>query len=104
MTVRIRHKRNKQSEAYAGFHRVICDQPFEAGGEDGGMTPPELLLSALGCCAMHYAAEYLRVRGLETKEVEIRVSAEKGGRPVRWLKSALKWMRPGWICTPGKAF
>src|SRR5215472_16405356 len=77
MTVRIRHKKNKQSHAYAGFHRVICDQPFAQGGEDSGMTPPELMLSALGCCAMHYAAEYLRVRGLETENVEIRVSAEK---------------------------
>ena len=95
MTVRIRHKKNKQSEAYAGFHRVICDQPFAQGGEDGGMTPPELMLSALGCCAMHYAAEYLRVRGLETENVEIRVSAEKGGRPVRLVEIGIEVDAPG---------
>jgi putative redox protein len=55
MEVRIRHGSDKQSEAFARFHHVICDQPFDEGGSDSGMTPPELMLSALGCCAMHYA-------------------------------------------------
>jgi uncharacterized OsmC-like protein len=95
MRVRIRHKKGKQSEAYARFHRVVCDQPFDDGGEDGGMTPPELMLSALGCCAMHYAAEYLRTRGFGTENVEIRVSAEKGGQPVRLLEIGIEVEAPG---------
>src|SRR6516165_12750508 len=62
MQVRVRHGKNKQSEAFARFHRVVCDQPFDEGGGDTGMTPPELMLAALGCCAMHYASEYLKTR------------------------------------------
>jgi putative redox protein len=83
MEVRIRHVKDKQSEAFGRFHRVICDQPFDQGGGDTGMTPPELMLSGLGCCAMHYATEYLRVRQLPLDNIEIGVSATKGGQPAR---------------------
>ena len=41
------------------------------------------MLSALGCCAMHYATEYLRARNLALDGVELRVSPKKGGQPVR---------------------
>ena len=67
MEVRIRHGKDKQSEAFARFHRVVCDQPFDEGGSDSGMTPPELMLASLGCCGMHYATEYLRARNLVLK-------------------------------------
>src|SRR5271154_3433202 len=83
MEVRIRHGKDVQSEAFARFHRVVCDQPFDEGGSDNGMTPPELMLSALGCCAMHYATEYLRARDLAFDSTELRISATKGGHPER---------------------
>jgi uncharacterized OsmC-like protein len=83
MEVRIQHGKDKQSEAFARFHRVVCDQPFNEGGGDTGMTPPELMLSALGCCAMHYATEYLRARNLAFDSTELRISATKGGQPAR---------------------
>ena len=47
------------------------------------MTPPELMLSALGCCAMHYAAEYLRARNLCNEAIDVKVSADKTGHPAR---------------------
>jgi putative redox protein len=83
MEVRIRHGKGQQSEAFARFHRVVCDQPFNEGGSDTGMTPPELMLSALGCCAMHYATQYLRTRHLPFDSTELRISAVKGGQPAR---------------------
>jgi putative redox protein len=89
MEVRVRHGKEKQSIAFARFHRVVCDQPFEEGGGDSGMTPPELMLSALGCCAMHYATEYLKARGLSTDGVELHVTAEKGGSPARLKEIAV---------------
>jgi len=64
-------------------HRVICDQPLENHGEDAGMTPPELMLAALGSCAGYYAAEYLNTRGLPSKDLVVRVSAEKARQPAR---------------------
>jgi len=64
-------------------HRVICDQPIENHGEDAGMTPPELMLAALGSCAAYYAAEYLNTRGLPSKDLVVRVTAEKARQPAR---------------------
>ncbi len=90
MEVRIRHVKGMQSEGFARFHRIVCDQPFDEGGSDSGMTPPELMLASVGCCAMHYAAEFLRARNLSPDSVELRVTAEKGGRPVRLTKIAIE--------------
>jgi hypothetical protein len=42
MEVRVRHGQGKQTEAFARFSE---------GGTDSGMTPPELMLSALGLTA-----------------------------------------------------
>ena len=64
-------------------HRVICDQPVENRGEDAGLTPPEFMLAALGACAGYYAAEYLNTRGLESRELAVRVTADKALHPAR---------------------
>lgn len=95
MEVRIRHGKGKESEAFARFHRVVCDQPFDEGGSDSGMTPPELMLSALGCCAMHYAVEYLRARHLAPDNIGLRVSATKGGQPLRLIDIGIEADAPG---------
>jgi uncharacterized OsmC-like protein len=76
MQVRIRPCPRNGTEAFARFHRVTCDQPFDDGGGDTGMTPEELMLSAIGSSAMQHAAAYLRSRGLSVDGVEVRVSAE----------------------------
>jgi len=67
----------------ARSHTVVSDQPAENGGEDGGMTPPELLLASLGSCAAFYAAEYLRTRNLSQNGVKVAVTAEKLKAPAR---------------------
>ena len=95
MEVRIRHGKDKQSEAFARFHRVVCDQPFDEGGGDTGMTPPELMLAAIGCCAMHYATTYLRARNLALDDIELRISAEKGGQPQRLVEIGVEVDAPG---------
>ena len=48
MEVRIKHIKGHQAQAYARFHRVTSDQPYEQGGSDTGMMPPELMLASLG--------------------------------------------------------
>jgi putative redox protein len=67
----------------ARSHTVVCDQPVSNGGEDTGMTPPELMLASLGSCAAYYAAEYLKTRGLSESGVEVSVTAEKLKQPAR---------------------
>lgn len=76
MQVRIRPGAKNHTEAFARFHRVACDKPFDDGGADTGMTPEEMMLCALGSSAMQRAADYLRSRGLALDGVELRVSAE----------------------------
>jgi len=64
-------------------HTVLSDQPADNGGQDTGMTPPELMLASLGSCAAFYAGEYLRTRKLATSGVEVHVTAEKLKQPAR---------------------
>ena len=64
-------------------HSILCDQPLTNGGNDTGMTPPELLLASLGGCAQFYAVQYLRTRKLNDAGVEVTVSAEKLMQPAR---------------------
>ena len=76
-------------------HRVICDQPIDNHGEDKGMTPPEFMLAALGSCAAYYAAEYLNTRGLESKDLVVRVIAEKLRQPARLGSFRVEVQTPG---------
>jgi uncharacterized OsmC-like protein len=98
MEVRVRYIEGKQFDATSRGHLVISDQP-EPSGEDRGMTPPELLLSALGSCAAYYAAEYLRARNLPLEGLEVRVTGEKGGRPVRLTEISIAVETPALVST-----
>jgi putative redox protein len=73
---------NVQFSVEARGHRVVCDQPRDDGGADGGMTPPELMLASLGTCAAYYVVQYLKFRNLPTADVQVRVEAEKVKDPV----------------------
>ena len=83
MEVRVNQTEGVQFSVKARTHEVMSDQPAENGGKDTGMTPPELLLGALGSCAAYYAVEYLRTRNLAETGVKVRVSAEKLKQPAR---------------------
>src|ERR1035438_5447527 len=60
MEVVAQYLADSKFEVAARGHRVICDQPVDNGGSDGGMTPPEFLLASLATCAAYYAAQYLK--------------------------------------------
>jgi uncharacterized OsmC-like protein len=83
MEVSVQYLDGVKFEASARGHRVLCDQPADNGGSDGGMTPPEFLLVSLGTCAGFYAAQYLKARGLPAEGLEVKVSAEKAKLPAR---------------------
>lgn len=95
MEVSIRYRHNVSFEAVARGHRVISDQPAANGGDDGGMTPPELLLSALGTCAGHYAVQYLKARSLSADGLEIHVTADKALQPARLAQFRIEVALPG---------
>jgi uncharacterized OsmC-like protein len=83
MEVKVAHLDQVRFSIQARSHTVICDQPPENGGQDSGMTPPELLLASLGSCAAFYAVQYLKSRKLAQSGVEVTVTAEKLKQPAR---------------------
>ena len=83
MEVKITHLDKVKFAIHSRSHSIICDQPTENGGEDSGMTPPELLLASLGSCAAFYAVQYLNTRNLAETGVEVTVTAEKLKQPAR---------------------
>ena len=83
MEVTITHLDKVKFAIQSRSHSIVCDQPEENGGEDSGMTPPELLLASLGSCAAFYAVRYLSTRNLAQTGVEVTVTAEKLKQPAR---------------------
>jgi len=83
MEVKITHLDRVKFAIQSRSHTVLCDQLAENGGQDSGMTPPELLLASLGSCAAFYAMQFLRTRNLAETGVEVTVTAEKLKQPAR---------------------
>lgn len=83
MEVTVEHLGAVQFEIKARGHAIVSDQPAANGGFDEGMTPPELLLAALGSCAAYYAAEYLVKQKLAARGTRVRVTADKVKNPAR---------------------
>ena len=83
MEVKFTHLDKVKFAIHSRSHSIVCDQPEENGGEDSGMTPPELLLASLGSCAAFYAVQYLSTRNLAQTGVEVTVTAEKLKQPAR---------------------
>lgn len=70
-------------EVRARGHEIVCDQTTEDGGQNAGMSPPELLLASLGSCVAFYALQYLKARNLAQTGLEVAITAEKMQRPGR---------------------
>lgn len=83
MNVNVQYLGNAQFEVEARGHKLVCDQPIDVGGDNEGMTPPELLLAALGTCAGYYAAQYFKTHKLPTDGLWVRVGADKVMGPAR---------------------
>jgi putative redox protein len=83
MEIHVSHLGAVQFEIKARHLTILSDQPFANGGFDEGMTPPELLLAALGSCAGYYAAQYLKKQGLAEEGTTVRVHADKVPSPAR---------------------
>jgi putative redox protein len=95
MEVTVQHLGHVQFRAVARGHELVCDQPLDNGGSDAGMTPPELLLSALATCAGFYAVQYLRARSLSSEDLTVKVVAEKELRPARLASFRIEVHAPG---------
>lgn len=70
-TVIVKSLSGYQQEILTTTHRVVADEPREAGGDDAGPNPYELLLGALGSCKAMTVLMYGRRKGWDVQAVEV---------------------------------
>ncbi|HXU36168.1 MAG TPA: OsmC family protein [Blastocatellia bacterium] len=63
-----------KQEITAGNHRLVADEPKEAGGSDEGPDPYSLLLGALGACTSMTLQLYAKRKNWPLEKVEVRLS------------------------------
>jgi len=71
-------------EAVVRGHRIVVDQPVEAGGRDGAPTPVELFVASLATCVAYYAGRYLARHGYSRDGLAVSAAFTMAGdRPAR---------------------
>ena len=95
MQITLQHLDGARFVAEARQHRLTIDQPAEDGATDQGMTPAEILLASLGGCVGQYVAQYLRLRSVPAKGLQVRVEAERNSRPLRLKNFRVEIVAPG---------
>jgi putative redox protein len=60
----------------AGEHELVVDEPADVG-RDGGPTPYDLILAALGSCTSMTLRLYAQRKGLPLDDVEVRLSHQR---------------------------
>ena len=58
-------------------HTIISDEPIEVGGKDTGVSPDELLASALAACTTITLRMYVRHKGWDVSEIQVKVQLIK---------------------------
>jgi putative redox protein len=75
--VTVLHQQSLQLEVVARGHSLVADEPREAGGDDAGMNPYELLLAALGSCTAMTLLLYARRKGWDLRDVQVELEHER---------------------------
>ncbi|MFA6954455.1 MAG: OsmC family protein [Thermoanaerobaculia bacterium] len=70
-------QRSFRTELTIGPHTIIADEPVEAGGQDEGPTPYDLLGSALATCTAMTLQFYAKREKIALERVEVSVSNER---------------------------
>ena len=65
---------NLRQQIDAGAHTFYADEPTDAGGDNAGPNPYELLLAALGACTSMTLLMYARRKQWPLEDVAVRLS------------------------------
>lgn len=83
-TVDVRFAAGESYEVAVRGHRLLVDQPPEAGGDDAAPTPTELFVASLATCVAFYAGRYLTRHGLDRDGLGVSVTYRMAAdRPAR---------------------
>ena len=65
-------------------HRLVVDQPADAGGQDSAPTPTELFVASLASCVAFYAGRFLTRHGYSREGLAVSAGYEMASdRPAR---------------------
>ncbi len=67
-------------------HTITIDQPKDNGGEDLGMTPPEIMASSLASCIGFYVARYCEQAKIDATGLAVSCDWQVGGQPKHMQK------------------
>jgi len=70
-------KEGFRTQITAGKHTLIAGEPESAGGKDEGMSPYDLLLSALGACTAMTLKLYIERKKLPITDVEVLLTFDR---------------------------
>jgi putative redox protein len=73
-------------EARFKGHTVRTDQPEKAGGQDTGPAPFDLFLASIGTCTGYYAARYCELKGIDPRQLSLRLTTVRDGERKRLAK------------------
>jgi len=62
-------------------HIITIDQPVDNGGEDKGMTPPEIMAGSLASCIAFYIAKYCEQARIDADGLEVSCDWNVDGKP-----------------------
>jgi uncharacterized OsmC-like protein len=94
-TLSVSHQAADRFELEVRGHRVVCDQPVTAGGDDQGPTPTELFVASLAACAGFYARRFLARHHLDATGLRVEAAfTMSADRPARVDTIALRLLVP----------
>ena len=90
MSLEVIYLSNKKFKATSRGHEIIIDQPKEGKGDDTGMYPIEVFMSAFGACIGLYVNSFARRHEINTDEMKINFDWEYADNPRRVGKINVK--------------
>jgi putative redox protein len=90
----VTHDGGVRFSAQVRSHRVIVDQPRNAGGHDSAPMPIELLGVSLGTCIAYYVQQFLEARRVPYAGMRVEVEQRSARNPSRVAEFAVRVVLP----------